>query len=727
MEMNLITHISFPNVPGYEDITEGIGEGSMKFSATLVDENFKFGQYNASCFEITLYGISDVSSQRMFVYQEDELTGDRRYVFNGIVDSVKTDRDKISRHIIAYDDLYSKGKLNCSSWWNNLWTDKSSTARKTILQVLQSLATFIDVELSITNLSISLLASEITIGYKPLGESITVKDVLSMLCEFITCFPEMSAVPSLDDFNGILRIIRPFTYSYGDLSDNLDSSESELEEYNPKNITGLVCVDGENKLRYANYTTVSNVYTIYDNLFVDCLYKAFPLGTPYGTIYSSMQTIFSNLTQITPANVKLIYSVPVFDRVTSSGGLFYTYDWVGCKFNFTDSENTVHTCLVNRIELSGVQLVDCVMDCIISEYLPSNANYDNGTQMLVVKTDEMQSAIDDTQQVVTEVEEDVETAQSDIEELQTALSTVQTTVTDLQDTVDILQEYVGDLQTSVSTIESDMSDVQSDLATLQTDLSSVETELTTVEDTITTIQDTITSIETDISNIQDNITTLSTDLSSVSDEVSVAQQDITQLQGTVASLESNLSSVITTVNALTVSVTNISTDLSTAKTNIANLQTFTSNIKDYVKLIGTDANGWSYKIWSSGRIEATKSVTLEKGVDFTGVSMYTRGSRSTGWYELVNGTSDTITTTKPVYLSTSNVEYLSGVTGYVGRSSTDSVSHSIIAQIIKPVVRTSSSDIAFNVLTLDDGESTNPNQAIYKLATKWYVIGRSTI
>ena len=65
--MERLTKISFPDLN--LEFIEGIESGSLLINKVLYTEDLKFGQLCANRFEVNLYGVEDVSGQKVVVTQ----------------------------------------------------------------------------------------------------------------------------------------------------------------------------------------------------------------------------------------------------------------------------------------------------------------------------------------------------------------------------------------------------------------------------------------------------------------------------------------------------------------------------------------------------------------------------------------------------------------------------------------------------------------------------------
>lgn len=139
--------ISFPDNPDMTDITgENIVSESLKYEEAICDGNFKFGGCISSKFEISLLNVNadDLIGKRISVNLKEHFYGNKifpqanlspaeslypgsyfKFVSNsdffvGTIDSAKRQKDKKITKIVAYDDLYTIGSINCYEWFENI-------------------------------------------------------------------------------------------------------------------------------------------------------------------------------------------------------------------------------------------------------------------------------------------------------------------------------------------------------------------------------------------------------------------------------------------------------------------------------------------------------------------------------------------------------------------------------------------------------------------------------
>lgn len=144
VNFNRRTIISFPDNADLPDIgsdesTQGkIADGSLSIDEVLFPDRFTIGTYTANRFEVELYDFPTIGAEKIYVYQiVDEVEGEEPIevpLFTGYVDSCTTNRGRFedSKRIVAYDALYSKGKVDVSAWWEEVFDTETQVSVKTL-------------------------------------------------------------------------------------------------------------------------------------------------------------------------------------------------------------------------------------------------------------------------------------------------------------------------------------------------------------------------------------------------------------------------------------------------------------------------------------------------------------------------------------------------------------------------------------------------------------------
>ena len=350
---NRQTIIHFPNGE-YPDITSGIYSGTLKLEEILNSgEILNFGECNATKFEATLTGVQDISNLIIEVYQKityDSSQVDvivdrnRRYIvtrdgqriavgqrgdytvpiFYGRVDSSKLQPDRIHRNIIAYDELYYKGDVNCAEWYNSLFNGKGSV---TIKAFRNSLFSFIGIKQE----TVKLIHDSLKISKTIDTNALKFADLIKAICQLNGVFGHI-------DRTGVFRYIDLTTsVNTYDISNNYRSNDSDYESYVVKNIDKVQIRSDEEDIG-AIVGEGDNPYIMQGNFLI--------YGKTAAKLESIATTIFNKVSKIKyrPVDVCTIYSEP--------------YITVGDILTFSTKRDgeTIETLVLNTI-LSGVQLL----------------------------------------------------------------------------------------------------------------------------------------------------------------------------------------------------------------------------------------------------------------------------------------------------------------------------------------------------------------------------------
>lgn len=216
--------ISFPNNTEMADITsEHIVSESLTLEEAICDGNFKLGGCISSKFEIDLLNVppDTVMGKRISVKLKEHFYGNSifpqdtlcpsddlypnsyfKFVSNtpnffvGTVDSAKRQKDKQITHIIAYDDLYTIGNINCYEWFENICFYNPTVKVGTLFeQVLDN--PFINMSKAYNSMSIKANATTVLSLTTALARDICdgellASELLNNLCELIGNFGYIS-------------------------------------------------------------------------------------------------------------------------------------------------------------------------------------------------------------------------------------------------------------------------------------------------------------------------------------------------------------------------------------------------------------------------------------------------------------------------------------------------------------------------------------------------------
>lgn len=282
------TVITFPDNPELEDITDSIKSGTMSCSEILYPNGFTIGECNSNKFEADIYNIPDIVGEKIYVYQTEDDMPDIP-IFTGYIDSCKRNKNKPDepRHIVAYDDLYSKGNMNVAQWWEDLF---ASSTTATILQARTSLCNYVGIQCE----TVSLPNDSVTFTQTQQINSITFNQVMKAICEVNGC-------SCMIDRQGVLRFVIPDTTSIIDIRENYEGQNSEFEPDTTPYIQKVI-IESTSSNERAVVGNGTTVVTLKDNLFL--------LKTKASDLIVIANTILNTISNIrfTEGSIKMILS-----------------------------------------------------------------------------------------------------------------------------------------------------------------------------------------------------------------------------------------------------------------------------------------------------------------------------------------------------------------------------------------------------------------------------------
>lgn len=216
------TVIHFPYNPNIPDITTGIESGSLSLDEVLCTEGFTIGQCNANKFEVNVHDIPDIEKKFIEVYQmvkaDESSTAVKVPLFYGRVDSCVRNRSRsdTSRHIVAYDALYYKAKINVTRYWNELFATHSEISLK---DFREGLCEFVNLPYDNT---VSLPNDNLMIAKTQKIKGVSFIDMLRYICAIQACNANISR-------EGVLQFVS--TYSNYDITDSYEKNTSEFESF----------------------------------------------------------------------------------------------------------------------------------------------------------------------------------------------------------------------------------------------------------------------------------------------------------------------------------------------------------------------------------------------------------------------------------------------------------------------------------------------------------------
>lgn len=121
------------NINGTE-YTTGIVADTQRFEHVFFSSFPSFGEANAALFQCEIENTGDLTGKwirvKYLYYANDSAaTMSEMWLFCGMVDSCKYDRQKLTRTLVAYDKLYALRFTDISEWWSTYW--EAQTANKT--------------------------------------------------------------------------------------------------------------------------------------------------------------------------------------------------------------------------------------------------------------------------------------------------------------------------------------------------------------------------------------------------------------------------------------------------------------------------------------------------------------------------------------------------------------------------------------------------------------------
>lgn len=306
-EMNRITHISFPDVAGYEDLTTGIASGSLSLDEILLSGNIKFGEANANRFEVQLYDISDVAGQKIRVWTVDN-AGTAEEVttslFAGRVDSSKLDNAGYYRQVIAYDALYYLKNVDISTFWNQYWESQTTS---TLGDFRRALLDYVGLDYE----DVDLINDDMIIAKTQDVDMLSFTELLGCICELNMCNPNINR-------SGVLEFIKFYENSTPtDITGLYRGKESSFEDFNTKKISQVRVYNSKKRL-YGSAGTGTNVYVIQNNLFLYLKTES--------ELITMAQAMFALIKDISykPADISMVlgdFGLKIGDFVSTPKGL----------------------------------------------------------------------------------------------------------------------------------------------------------------------------------------------------------------------------------------------------------------------------------------------------------------------------------------------------------------------------------------------------------------------
>jgi len=320
VNFNRKTIISFPNNTSLPDIETGIVDGSLFLDEVLFADRFTIGECHANRFEVDLYDYEQIDKgEKIYVYQLIDGT-DEEPIFTGYVDSCVTNRGRFedTKHVIAYDSLYSKGTVDVAKWWEDTFDTVSFI---TVKQLRESLCDYVEIPYE----SVNLPNDDVQISHTQQITTISFQAVLQYILT-------VNGVNANIDREGILRFFDISSNAPIVIDETYAQNTTEFDNYIVppfQSVEIYNTTEGTNTL----VGSETNILHITDNLLL--------LNKKYSDLATIAETILNRVISVTykPAQIDMIYSqlnVKIGDKIQIGGNTYLV------------CENT----------LSGPQLVD---------------------------------------------------------------------------------------------------------------------------------------------------------------------------------------------------------------------------------------------------------------------------------------------------------------------------------------------------------------------------------
>lgn len=396
-------------------ILDNIESGTQLLRQILIDENnIQFGKLYSSIYEANVWvplGVELHVGDTVTVRYGDVVEVNST-IFTGELFSI-TPYDTVQSSvlsarlcsIVVYDHAYNTSKINVASWWNNAFTEGTSTVTRTISQLIYSLLSTYSVVSAYAWNTIPNANVEITKTQDI--ENISFSEMLSYLCQFCACIPyshprgtfyawKFSDAPEVD-------------FGTSDISEIFEMGRSEFQTLVPR-ITGIRCVDSANNT-LAEYGTMDTVYTIVDNPIINMAArteqnKTYILSQIYNELCSDNVWGQGTEYMYRLCDINMLESAPhtitLGSKIKCSKGTFFVF------------ENT----------LSGPLLIEQNIRCLGDptqnlEIYPYN--YDN------VMLGDLNTSVDDLNGSVGNISDSIETINDSIEDLNDTVDGITTT------------------------------------------------------------------------------------------------------------------------------------------------------------------------------------------------------------------------------------------------------------------------------------------------------------
>lgn len=261
---------------------------SMKIEQSICDEaDIKFGGAISSSFEIDVFGVPDLTGKRIKVtitqsvaiplypgmaYPNENIYPGRKVlsetfkVFTGNVFSCKFNKNHITRKLVAYDDLYWIGGVNCAEWYGSVHRQSVETPYIMVENLRKALCSKYGI---VEQYPDDVLPTD-NIYIEKADGKITVNEVLRCICEMSGVFCFLNGDGKLEyhtisENENSTNIQKPSTESY-----NFNYSDCSYEEYQ-RQLAGMYHRAKDGTVNWFGWDNPSSpeMYFLEDNTIVD--------------------------------------------------------------------------------------------------------------------------------------------------------------------------------------------------------------------------------------------------------------------------------------------------------------------------------------------------------------------------------------------------------------------------------------------------------------------------
>ena len=232
------------------------------------------------------------------------------YLFHGTIYSCKLAKNRIIRKIVAYDDFYLKGNIDCTNWYRSLYSSANTITLGTLRGELLKKFKIRQATNNSYSEPVALPADDLPVHM--IEGDVTVGELFRQICEFNGCFGFMNG-------EGLLEYIT--------VSGNYDSDNSEVyryyidietEDFSKSSFDGFYITGFEEGkgIYELNSGSEDNLYFLEDNQIITAGYKASEFGLIFNNVdKSSLGENFS--IHYDPINLKSEYRswVEIGDKI----------------------------------------------------------------------------------------------------------------------------------------------------------------------------------------------------------------------------------------------------------------------------------------------------------------------------------------------------------------------------------------------------------------------------